>query len=61
MCGDGGERDEQVETSLSEEMSRVFPVRLWRTGRRGVPARAWEWRKGGSQTGMLLWEESRGD
>lgn len=34
MCGDRGERDEQVETSFSDEMSRIFPVRLWRTGRR---------------------------
>lgn len=60
MCGEGGEGGEQVETSLSDEISRIFPLRLRRTGRRGGSARAWEWRMGGSQSGMLLWEESRG-
>lgn len=58
--GDGGRGGEQVEASLSDKIARIFPVRLRRMGRTGrYRPSLWEWRKRGSQTRMLLWEESR--
>lgn len=57
LCGEGRRRGEQVDASLSGEVSKVFPARLWRTRRMGrYRLSLWEWRK----RGMLLGEESRG-